>query len=112
MCNSCNKEFEDDAEQKLHYKSEWHRYNLKRKIAGVPGVTEGLFDARQAALAQERIKSFEAPLLYTCGVCDKAYRSSKAHKQHLKSKSHVLNASSQGGTSNNGEEDKAIIKQL
>ncbi|XP_048597420.1 cytoplasmic 60S subunit biogenesis factor REI1 homolog 2-like [Brassica napus] len=109
-CNSCNKEFEDDAEQKLHYKSEWHRYNLKRKIAGVPGVTEALFNARQAALAQERIKSVEAPLLYTCGVCDKAYMSSKAHEQHLKSKSHVLNTSSQGG--NGEEEDKAIIKQL
>ncbi|CAG7866410.1 unnamed protein product [Brassica rapa] len=89
-CNSCNKEFEDDAEQKLHYKSEWHRYNLKRKIAGVPGVTEALFNARQAALAQERIKSVEAPMLYTCGLCDKAYRSSKAHEQHLKSKSHQL----------------------
>nr|VDC63407.1 unnamed protein product [Brassica rapa] len=109
-CNSCNKEFEDDAEQKLHYKSEWHRYNLKRKIAGVPGVTEALFNARQAALAQERIKSVEAPMLYTCGLCDKAYRSSKAHEQHLKSKSHVLNTSSQGG--NGEEEDKAIIKQL
>ena len=31
-CNACNKEFDDDAEQKLHYKSEWHRYNLKRKV--------------------------------------------------------------------------------
>jgi len=31
-CNSCNKDFEDDAEQKFHYKSEWHRYNLKRKV--------------------------------------------------------------------------------
>ncbi|KAK3039189.1 hypothetical protein RJ639_029046 [Escallonia herrerae] len=30
-CNACNKEFEDDSQQKLHYKSEWHRYNLKRK---------------------------------------------------------------------------------
>ncbi|KAG5386715.1 hypothetical protein IGI04_038185 [Brassica rapa subsp. trilocularis] len=79
-------------------------------IAGVPGVTEALFNARQAALAQERIKSVEAPLLYTCGVCDKAYMSSKAHEQHLKSKSHVLNTSSQGG--NGEEEDKAIIKQL
>ncbi|KAJ4890683.1 Zinc finger protein 622 [Raphanus sativus] len=107
-CNSCNKEFEDDAEQKLHYKSEWHRYNLKRKIAGVPGVTEALFEARQAALAQEMIKSSETPLLYTCGVCDKAYRSSKAHEQHLKSKSHVSNASS----SQREEEDKAIIKKL
>ncbi|KAF8082938.1 hypothetical protein N665_0800s0031 [Sinapis alba] len=105
-CNSCNKEFEDDAEQKLHYKSEWHRYNLKRKIAGVPGVTEALFEARQTALAQERIKSSEAPMLYTCGVCNKSYRSSKAHEQHLKSKSHVLKAFS------SQEEDKAIVKQL
>jgi len=32
-CNSCNKDFEDDAEQKFHYKSEWHRYNLKRKVS-------------------------------------------------------------------------------
>ncbi|KAJ4835874.1 hypothetical protein Tsubulata_030853, partial [Turnera subulata] len=30
-CNACNKEFKDDAEQKLHYRSDWHRYNLKRK---------------------------------------------------------------------------------
>ncbi|EOA26377.1 hypothetical protein CARUB_v10023355mg [Capsella rubella] len=106
-CNSCNKEFEDDAEQKFHYKSEWHRYNLKRKIAGVPGVTESLFEARQAAIAQEKVKAVEAPMLYSCGICNKGYRSSKAHEQHLKSKSHVLKASK-----SNGEEDKAIIKQL
>ncbi|CAN7017892.1 hypothetical protein Bca4012_033120 [Brassica carinata] len=106
-CNSCNKEFEDDSDQKLHYKSEWHRYNLKRKIAGVPGVTEALFEARQTAIAQQKIKSNEAPLLYTCGVCNKSYRSSKAHEQHLKSKSHVLKASS-----SSGDEDKAIIKEL
>jgi hypothetical protein len=31
-CNSCNTEFKDDSDQKLHYKSEWHRYNLKRKV--------------------------------------------------------------------------------
>ncbi|CAA7033049.1 unnamed protein product [Microthlaspi erraticum] len=109
-CNSCNKEFEDDAEQKLHYKSEWHRYNLKRKIAGVPGVTESLFEARQAAIANEKIKAKEAPMLYSCGICDKSYRSSKAHEEHLKAKSHISKASSQGVS--NGEEDKAILKKL
>ncbi|GKV53316.1 hypothetical protein SLEP1_g59848 [Rubroshorea leprosula] len=31
-CNACNKEFNDDSEQRLHYKSDWHRYNLKRKV--------------------------------------------------------------------------------
>ncbi|KAK9210740.1 hypothetical protein WN943_000113 [Citrus x changshan-huyou] len=51
-----DEEFNDDAEKKLHYKSDWYRYNLKRKVAGVPGVTKALFLARQAALAQEKNK--------------------------------------------------------
>lgn len=54
------------------------------------------------------MKAVEAPMLYSCGICNKSYRSSKAHEQHLNSKSHVLKAS----TSNNGEQDTAIIKQL
>ncbi|XP_059459797.1 cytoplasmic 60S subunit biogenesis factor REI1 homolog 1 [Corylus avellana] len=108
-CNSCNQEFNDDAEQKLHYKSEWHRYNLKRKVAGVPGVTEALFLARQSALAQEKSQSSETPMLYSCGLCGKGYRSSKAHAQHLNSRSHIMRASQ--GT-NQQEEEKAIIKPL
>lgn len=92
-CNACNKEFEGESDQKLHYKSEWHRYNLKRKVAGVPGVTEALFLARQSALAEEKNKSNETPMLYSCGLCNKGYRSSKAHAQHLKSRSHATLAS-------------------
>ena len=39
---------------KRHYKSDWHRYNLKRNVAGLPVVGKDLFDRvmRQAA-AQE-----------------------------------------------------------
>ncbi|OVA16307.1 zinc finger protein [Macleaya cordata] len=92
-CNACNSEFDDDSQQKLHYKSEWHRYNLKRKVAGVPGVTEALFLARQSALAQEQKKLTETPMLYSCALCQKEYRSSKAHGQHLKSRSHMMRAS-------------------
>ncbi|CAH8328458.1 unnamed protein product [Eruca vesicaria subsp. sativa] len=111
-CNACNMEFENEAERKLHYSSDWHRYNLKRKVAGVPGVTEELFEARQSTLALEKKgKSDEAPMLYTCGVCGKGYRSSKAHEQHLKSRSHVLRVS-QGETSRNGDEDVAIVTPL
>jgi pre-60S factor REI1 len=38
----------------MHYKSDWHRYNLKRNVAGLPVVGKDLFDRvmRQAA-AQE-----------------------------------------------------------
>lgn len=107
-CNSCNTEFTHDADQKLHYKSEWHRYNLKRKVAGVPGVTEALFLARQAALAQERDKSNESPMLYSCGLCGKGYKSEKAHAEHLKSRTHMMRAS-EGDSQSDG---KAIIKPL
>lgn len=42
-CNSCNKEFEDASEQKLHYKSDWHRYNLKRKVSSFTPLTIIIF---------------------------------------------------------------------
>ncbi|EPS72142.1 hypothetical protein M569_02614 [Genlisea aurea] len=92
-CNACNKELADEVEQRIHYKSEWHRYNLKRKVAGVPGVTEVLFQARQSALADEKGKLDQAPMLYACGICGKEYKSSKAHAQHLKSNTHLMRVS-------------------
>ncbi|KAL5974015.1 hypothetical protein ACLOJK_030677 [Asimina triloba] len=124
-CNACNSEFADEAQQKLHYKSEWHRYNLKRKVlrlsafsflglgfmvlsrfgigvAGVPGVTEALFQARQSALAAEQRKLNETPMLYECALCGKAYRSSKAHAQHLKSRAHTVRASQEPGLHSTG----------
>ncbi|KAG2246039.1 hypothetical protein Bca52824_085667 [Brassica carinata] len=73
-------------------------------------VTEELFEARQSALAVEKSKSDEAPTLYTCRVCGKGYKSSKAHEQHLKSLSHVLRFSQ--GATNNGDEDVAIVTPL
>ncbi|KAL2318279.1 hypothetical protein Fmac_032155 [Flemingia macrophylla] len=107
-CNACNAEFKDDTEQKFHYKSEWHRYNLKRKVAGVPGVTEVLFLARQSVIAQEKNKLSETPMLYSCGLCGKDYKSSKAHAEHLKSRGHMMRTSE--GTSH--ADEKAIIKPL
>ncbi|KAG6529012.1 hypothetical protein ZIOFF_011204 [Zingiber officinale] len=98
-CNSCNKEFDDEAQQKDHYRSEWHRYNLKRKVAGVPGVTEELFQARQSALAEENSKLSATPMLYGCALCGKEYRSSKARAQHLKSRAHTMKTSEEAGSS-------------
>ena len=31
-------------ELKAHYRSDWHRYNLKRKVAGLPVVGKELFE--------------------------------------------------------------------
>jgi pre-60S factor REI1 len=51
------KVFASRSELAEHYKSDWHRYNLKRREAGLPLLQEADFQARlQAALAlkQER----------------------------------------------------------
>jgi pre-60S factor REI1 len=65
-------------------------------------VTEALFLARQTALAEEKSKSSASQMLYTCSLCSKEYRSSKAHQQHLNSKVHMLKASLQPETSAEG----------
>lgn len=79
------------------------------QVAGVPGVTETLFQAKQSALAEEKKKQDETPMLYSCGLCGKGYRSAKAHDQHLKSKSHIIRASE----APSGKDDESpLIKPL
>jgi len=41
-CLACNVCFSTADHQRDHYKSEWHRYNLKRKVAMLPPVTATL----------------------------------------------------------------------
>lgn len=42
--------FSSMAEYKAHFKSDWHRYNLRRKVAGLEMVTKHAFEAlREAA---------------------------------------------------------------
>ena len=39
--------------QKAHYKTDWHRYNLKRKVADLPPVTAENFQQRVLAQRQQ-----------------------------------------------------------
>lgn len=77
------------------------------QVAGVPGVTETLFLARQSAIAEEKRKSDETPMMYSCGLCGKGYRSSKAHAQHLNSKTHLMRVSE---ATDGKDEGSTIIK--
>ncbi|XP_064648281.1 tRNA endonuclease ANKZF1-like isoform X2 [Lineus longissimus] len=43
-CSFCNVEFADRDEQVRHYKSDFHRFNLKRRLRGAPPVTEEGFE--------------------------------------------------------------------
>ncbi len=53
-CLSCRVGFSSNDAQRQHYKTDWHRYNLKRKIAGMIPVSADNF--RERVAAQERDK--------------------------------------------------------
>lgn len=48
---SCKLEFSDVAAQRSHMKTEWHRYNLKRRVAQLPAIDEDTFNSKIAALS-------------------------------------------------------------
>jgi len=37
-CNACNVRFVDDEQKRLHYRSDWHCFNLKRKVSIAPSA--------------------------------------------------------------------------
>lgn len=49
-CSTSGTFFLDKDTLTEHYKSDFHRYNLKRKVAGLPPVTKEWFTARKEQL--------------------------------------------------------------
>ncbi|KAJ3154978.1 hypothetical protein HDU86_004497 [Geranomyces michiganensis] len=43
-CSACGIKFTTNAEMRSHFKTDWHRYNLKRKLADKPPMSEDHFD--------------------------------------------------------------------
>ncbi|XP_006634511.2 cytoplasmic 60S subunit biogenesis factor ZNF622 isoform X2 [Lepisosteus oculatus] len=88
-CISCRVVFADGEVQRAHYKTDWHRYNLKRKVADMPPVTaenfqERVLAQRAAAADEERAQGEGAQ----CSTCGKKFSSANAHQNHLQSHRH------------------------
>ena len=73
--------------QRTHYKTDWHRYNLKRKVAELPPVTADDFKQRVLAQREADTQAKETHSHY-CEVCKKMFSSDKSHESHLRSKKH------------------------
>lgn len=88
-CISCRVAFTDGEVQRAHYKTDWHRYNLKRKVADMPPVTAENFQERvlaQRATAEQQLT--DASLTESCSVCNKKFSSANAYQNHLQSHKH------------------------
>lgn len=88
-CISCRVAFSDGEVQRAHYKTDWHRYNLKRKVADMPPVTAENFQERvlaQRAAAEQQLN--DAVATEGCAVCNKKFSSANAYQNHLQSHKH------------------------
>nr|CAG4650156.1 EOG090X06E3 [Sida crystallina] len=91
-CMSCHVAFKEAAIQRDHYKTDWHRYNLKRKVVDLPPVTAEAFQERVLEQRAQAVKQQSSHSFSTyCQFCRKKFGSQKSYENHLQSKKHQDN---------------------
>ncbi|KAH6887534.1 C2H2 type zinc-finger-domain-containing protein [Thelonectria olida] len=96
-CNTCQVAYRNIDLQKGHMKSDWHRYNLKRRVASLPPISSDVFTEK--VLQARAVTTAEADKAYferVCDACEKSYYSENAYQNHLSSHKHKLKEA-QGG---------------
>ena len=103
-CITCRVVFINADMQRDHYKTDWHRYNLKRKVAELPPVTAENF--------QERILTHQAMMEADsragkrsnyCMYCKKHFSTDNSYASHLRSKRHKDQLSKAGHDEEEGK---------
>ncbi|VDM37081.1 unnamed protein product [Toxocara canis] len=91
-CISCRVVFANSEVQRDHYRCDWHRYNLKRKVADLPPITADQFQQKVLSYRDKAAeKEAAASRRSFCVVCNKQFRSINAYDNHLNSKRHKEN---------------------
>ncbi|KAF5024078.1 hypothetical protein F66182_3822 [Fusarium sp. NRRL 66182] len=88
-CNTCQVAYRNIDLQKGHMKSDWHRYNLKRRVASLPPISTDVFTEK--VLQARAVSTAEADKAYferVCEICEKTYYSENAFQNHLSSQKH------------------------
>ncbi|KAI9321795.1 C2H2 type zinc-finger-domain-containing protein [Dichotomocladium elegans] len=93
-CLACQVAFESGEGQRIHYRSDWHRYNLKRKVADLPPVTSDQFQKKAHAVSKSTKEPEKEPEAFKghCGACKKTFASQNSYDSHMRSKKHKENA--------------------
>lgn len=86
-CITCRVAFKDAEVQRAHYKTDWHRYNLKRKVAELPPVSTETFQEKVLAQREATIATKESRH-EVCEACKKHFTSQNSYESHLRSRKH------------------------
>ncbi|KMU83604.1 cytoplasm protein [Coccidioides immitis H538.4] len=90
-CNTCQVAFRSSDAQRTHMRSDWHRYNLKRRVASLPPLSSETFAEKVLSVqASNSAAAARATFEKTCTACQKTYYSENAFINHMGSQKHRL----------------------
>ncbi|CAK4033515.1 Cytoplasmic 60S subunit biogenesis factor REI1 [Lecanosticta acicola] len=90
-CNTCQVAFRSSDLQRTHMQSDWHRYNLKRRVASLPPLTSEVFAEKVLAnKATAAATAARASFERRCEPCDKTFYSEGAFLNHRNSQKHRM----------------------
>jgi pre-60S factor REI1 len=88
--------------------SDWHRYNLKRRVATLPPLTSEVFAEKVLAnKASQAATAARASFEKRCESCEKTYYSEGAYVNHLNSQKHRVLAARWNGKA--GTETESLV---
>ncbi|KAJ9116378.1 hypothetical protein QFC22_004819 [Naganishia vaughanmartiniae] len=88
-CISCAVAFNDPALQRQHFASDWHRYNMKRRVALLPPVSAQSFNTKVIE-RREQTAVKPDPRSMQCDACRKVFATENAYRTHITSKKHRI----------------------
>ncbi|MCJ1293528.1 hypothetical protein MMC34_005083 [Xylographa carneopallida] len=88
-CVTCAIAFRSSDLQRGHMRGDWHRYNLKRRVASLPPLSSEIFAEKVLnAQAHSSAAAAKASFERSCTACQKTYYSENAYQNHLGSLKH------------------------
>ena len=91
-------------------RSDWHRYNLKRRVASLPPLSSEIFAEKVlSAQATTSAAAAKASFETLCEVCQKKFYSENAYQNHLGSQRHLANLKVGRKGSNKDDEVASLV---
>lgn len=85
-CSTAGAVFSERDALADHYNSDLHRYNLKRKVAGLPPVTREWFESKKAQLGLSASQSVAGTKVWICTLTKKKFYSENTYMAYTQSK--------------------------
>lgn len=87
-CMACRVHLVGSESRREHYRSEFHRLNLQRKVASLPPLAESDFCKRNEVSRHEEEAVARSRMPRFCAICSKKFSSERALANHIASRRH------------------------